>query len=83
METRVIPLELVDDVLGKLEFSGDKLAHGYQGFDDTDQAELRSEVNNRLVAFFECWPPLKPAWRPTVESGARVGLVQRKIILAS
>lgn len=78
----VVPLELVDEVLAKLEFSDDKLAHWYQGLDNTDQAELRSEVNNRLVAFLECWPPLKPAWRPTVESGVRVELVQRRLILA-
>ena len=42
METRVIPLEVVDDVLGKLEFSDDKLTHAHQGVDDTVQAELRN-----------------------------------------
>lgn len=78
----VVPLELVDEVFAKLEFSDDKLAYWYQGLDDTDRAELRSEVNNRLVAFLECWPPLKQGWRPAVESAVRVELVQSKVILS-
>lgn len=78
----VVPLELVDEILAKLEFGDDKLAWWYQGLDETERAELRSEVNNRLVAFLETWPPLKSAWRPTVESAVRAEIAQGKVILS-
>ncbi len=78
----IVPLDLVDEILAKLDMGDDKLAWWYQGLDQTDRAELRSEVNNRLVAFLECWPDLKPAWRPTVEAGVRAELAQRKLILS-
>lgn len=78
----VVPLDLVDEVLAKLEFGDDNLAHWYQGIDGTDRAELRSEVNNRLAAFLETWPALKPAWRPAVEAGVRAELAQRKLVLS-
>jgi hypothetical protein len=81
-QREIVPLDLVDEVLAKLEFNDDNLAHWYQGLDGTDRAELRSEINNRLVAFLECWPPLQSRWRPTVESGVRAEIARGKVTLS-
>lgn len=76
------PLHVVDQTLARLENDTGSLGHWIQGLDLADRAELRGEVNSRVAAFFECWPPLKREWRPTMEASARVELAQGRIVLA-
>lgn len=76
------PLVLVDETLAKLEFDEANLGRWLQGLDEADRAELRSEVNNRVAAFLESWPPLKREWRPTMEMPVRVEIARGRIVLA-
>lgn len=76
------PLTLVDETLAKLEFDEASLGKWIQGISEADRAELRAEASTRVTSFFECWPPLKPGWRPTMEMPVRVELAEGKIVLA-
>lgn len=76
------PVTLVDETLAKLEFDEASLGKWLQGISEADRAELRAEASTRVTAFFECWPALKPEWRPSLEMPVRVELAQGKIILA-
>ncbi len=76
------PLALVDETLAKLEQDEANLGKWLQGLNEADRAELRGEVNNRVTAFLECWPPLRREWRPTLEAPVRVELAQGRIVLA-
>lgn len=47
-----------------------------------DLAELRSAAVELVTAFEECFPPLKPRWRPVVDGRSRVELCGGRIVLA-
>ena len=49
---------------------------------DAERAELRGEVNDLLVKFLDCWPPLRPQWRPAPESRLNYDLFGGTIVLA-
>ena len=65
------PLALVDEALGRLSESDDRLGDWLQTVSEAERAELRAESNDRVVKFLECFPPLKPGWRPVTESRLR------------
>lgn len=69
------PAEVVDEAIARL--SGEE-GHGPSDFLEqlrpADRAQLRSYAVDRFTKFDECFPPLKPAWRPVTESSARVDL---------
>lgn len=47
-----------------------------------DLAELRGAAVELVTAFEECFPPLKPRWRPVVDGRSRVELCDGRIVLA-
>ena len=49
----------------------------------SDRAELRSGAIDLYTKFEECFPPLKPVWRPVLESGARYEMFDKRIILST
>lgn len=65
------PLALVDEALGRLTENDNSLADWLQTIGEAERAELRAESNDRVVKFLECFPPLKPGWRPVTESRLR------------
>ncbi len=65
------PLALVDEALGRLTESDDRLGDWLQTISEAERAELRAESNDRVVKFLECFPPLKSGWRPVTESRLR------------
>lgn len=75
------PLDLVDEAMARLSLGSGSLADYLQRSTDIDRAELRGEANERVTKFLECFPPLKPAWRPVTESGIKIELFDRRIIL--
>ncbi len=46
-------------------------------------AELRGNVVGSVTSFIECFPPLKPQWRPVVESPLRYALLDESIVLSA
>ena len=78
----VTPLHLVDEAIASLEGSGDKCGEWLSTCGDSQRAEVRSEANDRVAKFMECFPPLKKAWAPVTESRCRVELHEGRIVLA-
>ncbi len=75
------PLDLVDEALDRLTRSDHWLADWLQTCSDADRAELRGESNALVVKFLECWPRLKPGWRPATEQSYRVDLCDDRVHL--
>jgi hypothetical protein len=77
----VVPLALVDEALGRLEDGEDDFARWLQGLAEIERAELRSEANDRVTKFLECWPPLPRSWRPVTEAMVRQDLCEDRVVL--
>jgi hypothetical protein len=78
----VAALELVDEAVASLIGSGDKCGEWLATCGDTQRAEVRSEANDRVTKFLECFPPLRTAWTPVTESRCRVELHDGRVVLA-
>jgi len=78
----VTPLHLVDEAIASLQGSGDKCGEWLSTCGETQRAEVRSEANDRVAKFLECFPPLKKAWAPVTESRCRVELHDGRVVLA-
>jgi hypothetical protein len=76
-----LPVELVDEALGSLTQSDHWLADFLQTCPEVERAELRATASDRVAKFFECFPPLKPEWRPVTESSQVVELAEGRIRL--
>ncbi|MDG2027766.1 MAG: PD-(D/E)XK nuclease family protein [Acidimicrobiales bacterium] len=74
------PLVLVDESISRLSEGIDGLADWLQQATEVERAELRAEANDRVVKFLECFPPLKPGWRPATESRLRLEIHDRFIL---
>jgi hypothetical protein len=77
------PLELVDLAIERLVDEDDAWGPGAWLADvpAVELAELRSAANDRVAKFEECFPPLDKAWRPRLESAARVQVPGNPITL--
>lgn len=76
------PLELVDEAISRLSDAEAWLSDWLRECSDIDRAELRGEVNELLVKFQDCWPPLRPQWRPAPESRLYADLADGRVTLA-
>ena len=76
------PSVLVDESLARYEQDSGSLGYWLQGCSEVERAELRSESLDAFTKFLECWPPLKPAWRPVSESRLRAELCNGKLVLS-
>ncbi len=76
------PLELVDEAMARLTNADKSIADYLQGCDETERAELRAEAGAAITQFLECFPPLKPKWRPTTDSPIRAELHGGLIVLS-
>lgn len=83
MKERSSPLQLVDRALDRIIESDDDRGPGEWLVDASAEevAELRAEANELVVKFEECFPPLKPEWRPRLESKLKVELSKGVITL--
>ena len=78
----VEPPTLIDEALARYETDSGSLGHWLRGCGEANRAELRSEALDAFTKYLECWPPLKPAWRPVTESRLRAELCDGRLILA-
>ena len=77
-----VPAELVDHTLSSLtEGETNGLADWLQSISEFERADLRGSAIDKVSAFLETWPPLKPGWRPRSESTVRVDLLDDRITL--
>ena len=76
------PLELVDEAMARLQNADKSIADYLQSCDETERTEMRAEVGAALTQFLECFPPLKPRWRPTTDSPIRTELHDGLIVLS-
>ncbi len=77
----VVPLHLVDEALARLTEKDSGLGSWMQTITEFDRAELTGEAVDRVSKFVECWPKLKPAWRPVLESKLIVDLCDERVSL--
>lgn len=76
------PLALVDEALDRLEATDSSLAAWLATCSEVERAELRALANEQVVAFFECFPPLKRSWQPVTEYKWRVDLLDGRISIS-
>lgn len=76
-----VPGELVDHALVRLAEEDNGLAQFLRSLSELDRADLRGQAVDRVCAFLEQWPPLKPGWRPRSESKVRVELCGDRVTL--
>jgi hypothetical protein len=76
-----VPAELVTETIAKRAADADGLGDWLRTCGDADRAELTSQAVERVTTFFECFPPLKPQWRPTLEGRLRAELFDGRIVL--
>ncbi len=76
------PLDMVDEALARLTDGTDSLAEWLRACAEADRAELRALANERVVTFFECFPPLKARWVPVTEGRQRASLLGGRVVLS-
>lgn len=79
------PLGLVDDVIEALVGGDDEWSPGQwlRAAPPQDVAEVRADASAAVTAFQECFPPLKPSWKPRMEFPVRAELCADRIRLRS
>lgn len=73
---------LVDEAIARLIVAQGSIADYLGALGEGERAELHSEATERVSMFEECFPPLKPHWRPVPESRLRVELCDERIVLS-
>jgi hypothetical protein len=80
----IVPADVVDAALDHLaEDERESAGPFIYGLPASDRAQLRSNAIDLYTKFDECFPPLKAAWRPVIESGARYEMFERRINLST
>lgn len=80
----VIPSVVVDEALAQLADDERGSAGPFiEQLTQAERAQLRSSSVDLFTKFDECFPPLKPAWRPVLESSARYEMFDRRINLST
>jgi hypothetical protein len=62
------PLELVDLAIARHTEDDGSLAGWLRQATPTEVGELRARASDEVIAFFECFPPIKADWRPRTET---------------
>jgi hypothetical protein len=75
------PLELVDEAFASLAESDSSLAAWLRVCSEAERAGVRSQANDRVTKFLECFPPLSRRWRPVTESRLRAELADGRVVL--
>lgn len=77
-----VPGDLVDHALERLAGDPQSPIGPYLAtLSEYDRADLRNQAINHVTRFQDCFPPIKPAWVPRVESRVRVELFDGRIRL--
>lgn len=80
----VIPAEIVDAAITSVAENPRESASGFLiSLSAHEMAELRGAVLGAVTNFLECFPPIKPQWRPMVEYSASYSLFDHSVIFTS
>lgn len=77
----VEPGRAVDAAMGRMLDDDTSAGRYLRTLSTVDLAELRSASVDLVTAFEECFPPLKPRWRPVVDGRSRAELCGGRIVL--
>lgn len=78
------PSDIVDDALDRIVESERGTASDFiASLSPAEQAELRATIVDLVTKYEDSFPPLKPEWRPVVESNAKAELCGGSIFLTS
>lgn len=78
------PSEIVDDALDRIVESERGTASDFiASLSSAEQAELRATIVDLVTKYEDSFPPLKPEWRPVVESNAKVHLCGNSVLLTA
>lgn len=77
----LIPLDLVDEALARLEQDERGIGLFIQGLSEAERAELAGAANDFVATFLETFPPLDRRWRPVAESRVRAELCADNLAL--
>ena len=77
-----LPADLVDAALDRLVDEEDRNGLWFAAASAADRAEVRSAAVDRVTKFLECFPPLRRAWLPVLESSLRAELAGGRIVLS-
>ena len=80
----IVPADVVDEALAQLADDERQSAGPFiDNLPAGDRAQLRSSAIDLYTKFDECFPPLKAAWRPVLESSARYEMFEQRINLST
>jgi hypothetical protein len=80
----VVPAVVVDEALDQLAHNeGASASQFIEQLPEGDMAQLRSSAIDLYTKFDECFPTLKAAWRPVLESSARYEMFDQRINLST
>jgi len=80
----VIPAEIVDAAMTSVaENPRESASEFISALPAHDFAELRGAVVGAVTNFLECFPPVKPAWRPMVEYSASYSLFGGSVLFTT
>lgn len=80
----IVPADLVDAAITSIAENPRESASGFLvSLSAHEMAELRGAVLGAVTTFIECFPPIKPQWRPMVEYSASYSLFDKSILFTS
>ena len=80
----VVPAEIVDAAIVSVSENPRQSASGFiNTLSNHEYAELRGAVLGAVTTFIECFPPIKPQWRPMVEYSASYSLFNNSVVFSS
>lgn len=80
----IIPSEIVDAAITSVAENPRESASDFiSSLPANELAELRGAVVGAVTNFLECFPPVKPQWRPMVEYSASYSLFDKSVLFTS
>jgi hypothetical protein len=80
----IVPAEIVDAAIISVSENPRQSASGFiNTLSEHEYAELRGTVLGAVTSFIECFPPIKPQWRPMVEYSASYSLFNNSVVFSS
>lgn len=80
----VVPSELVDAAITSIVENPRESAAGFiETLPAHDLSELRGHTVQLVTNFGDCFPPIKPQWRPMVEYSAKYSLLAGAVLLTA
>lgn len=81
---QVVPQTIVDAAITSVAENPRESASDFiSSLPSHELAELRGAVVSAVTTFIECFPPIKPAWRPIVEYSASYSMFDQSVIFTS